>query len=329
MIRFGVHRIDQFPGKHPGPHDWLRWGHLDYRLLRTHIPPSEAEVAVFEGVTFRMQLSSGIFRTTSPARFRDLDEWLTPVLQRNAGAAAALDILDWAASDCSTSARWHASLKAAFPNCRLTASDLNVYIIEMIPRDARGVYILDAALGLLQYVQEPFVIRMVPPEPAWLAVNWMLARRARRRFERLWQDGQIDSAAIRFGPGQQEIRKGGFLFRRIPLIHPSALALEQSSHSFRICRHSVFDPAETPADVIRTMNILNAGYFDAPALKRGAENVCRSLRDGGIWIVGRTIREEPALHHVSVLRKSGGRFQLLERYNEKSEAEDAALAVGL
>ncbi len=329
MIRFGVHRIDQFPGKPLKPRDWLRWGHLDYRLLRTKIPPSETEIAVFEGVTFRMQLSSGIFRTTSPARFLELDEWLNPVLLRNFEAAATLDIQDWAASDCSTSARWHAKLKTAFPNCQLTASDLNTYIIEMLPENVRGVYILDATLGLLQYVREPFVLRIIPRETAWAPVNWVLARRARQRFDRLWRDAAIDPATIRFGQGEQEIRRAGILFRRIPLIHPSALALEQSCDSFRVWRHSVFDPAETPVDVIRTMNILNALYFDPPTLKRGAENVCRSLREGGIWMVGRTIREEPVLHHASVFRKAGDRFQLVERYNDKSEVEDAALAVRL
>jgi hypothetical protein len=276
MIRFGVHRLDQYRGADGGFAAWLRKGHVDYRLLRTGIPPSPLEITIFEDIMRRMQLSSGIFRMTSPSRFRDLNEWITPILAAHFKEGMALEVQDWAASDCSTSVAWHGKLKAAFPKATLTASDLNVYLIEM-PIDGGGAYILDAGLGLLQYVAAPLVIRIVPPESTWMAVNRLLARRAQARFEQLWRERGIKGEAVRFEPGVDELRQGNTVFRRIPLIHPMAVALERETPSFRIDRHSIFERAGKPAQVIRTMNILNNGYFEPAMLERGARTVWESL----------------------------------------------------
>jgi len=326
MLRLGVHRLDQYHGAGGGLPTWVRRGHLDYRLLRTGIPASPLEVAVFEDITRRMQLSSGIFRTTSPGRFRDLDEWITPVLARHFDAKMALDVRDWAASDCSTSVAWHEKLTAAFPKATLTASDLNIYLIEM-RGDTGGSYILDAALGLLQYVAPPFVIRLRPPESPWLAVNWLLARLAGARFARLSRRHGIKEEAIQFAPGVDEVRQGDLVFRRIPLVHPMAATLEHEAPSFRIRKHSIFERAETPADVIRTMNIFNRSYFDPAMLTLGAHNVWESLKPGGLWIVGRTIQEEPVIHHASILVNTTDGFSVVDRHIEKSEIEDLALVV--
>jgi hypothetical protein len=325
MIRFGVHRLDQYQGAGGGFTGWMRRGHLDYRLLRTGIPPSALEITVFEDITRRMQLSSGIFRTTSPSRFRDLNEWITPVLAGHFTQETALEVQDWAASDCSTSVAWHAKLKEAFPNATLTASDLNVYLIEM-PVDG-GSFILDAGLGLLQYAAPPMVIRIMPPESPWMVVNRMLARRAQARFKRLWRQRGIKDEAVQFAPGVDELRQGETVFRRIPLIHPMAVALERVTPSFRIDRHSIFDRAQEPAQVIRTMNILNNGYFEPAMLERGARTVWESLQPGGLWIVGRTIQEEPTIHHTSILTKTADGFRVVDRHVEKSEIEDLVLAV--
>jgi hypothetical protein len=326
LIRFGVHRIDHFRGAGGERIAWLRRGHFDYRLLRTGIPPSTLELEFFEKVMREMQFSSGVFRTTSPGRFRDLDEWVMPVLARHFPADLALDVRDWAASDCSTSAAWHGKLKAAFPNAALTASDLNGYLIEMAV-DGGGSYIFDAGWGLLQYVRPPFVLRIMPPEPRRLALNWLLARRAKTRLDRLWRERAIHPEMVRFAPGNEEMRYRDVTFRQIPLFHPFAAALAKGTPSFRISEHSVFERAEKPAHVIRTMNIFNRSYFEPAMLERGARSVWESLQPEGLWIVGRTIQPEPAIHHVSILVKASDRFHLVDRHVEKSEVEDLALAL--
>jgi hypothetical protein len=320
VIRLGVYRLDQYPPT------WLRRGHLDYRLLRAATPPSPRELAVFEDITRRMQLSSGVYRTTSPSRLRALDEWSTGLLAKHFDSAAALDVQDWAASDCSTSVAWHGRLITAFPHAILTASDLNVYLVEM-KDGARGSYILDAALQVLQFVNPPFVIRLRPAESPWLAVNWLLARRVSARFEQFRRDHRIEPDSVRFPPGTDELSRGPLLFRRIPLIHPSAFGLSRQDPSFRIDRHSIFEPSAKPAHVIRTMNILNTAYFDSSEIERSARNIWCSLQPDGVWIVGRTVQEEPLIHHASIMVKTAEGFRLLDRYTQKSEVEDLALKV--
>jgi hypothetical protein len=76
------------------------------------------------------------------------------------------------------------------------------------------------------------------------------------------------------------------------------------------------------------MNILDPGYCTAAMIERAGHSVFDTLFPGGLWVLGRTMQDDPPLHHVSVLVKTDTGFRLLERYNEKSEVEDLALAVG-
>src|SRR5262249_37915366 len=129
--------------------------------------------------------------------------------------------------------------------------------------------------------------------------------------------------------GDEELHRAPFVYRKIPMIHPAAEALRQSTPAFCVQRHSVFDPLAQPADVIRTMNILNVLYFDRDRLTAAARNVWQSLKPSGVWIVGRTIEEEPPLHHTSVMMRTPKGFQLLDRQAGKSEVEDLALGLRL
>ena len=326
MLKLGVYRVDQYPHTRGGRLAWLRKNRVDYRLLRTCSPPSAFEVKVFESIMREMRLSSGVFRTTSPGRFRDLDLWLNPVLEKQFARETALEVHDWAASDCITSAAWYECLKEVFPHVCLTASDLNLHLIEMHVT-GQGSYVFEANGEALQFIGPPFVIRLIPPEPALLLVNRILAWRAQARLKRLREKYKIDQAAIVFPDGAEEVRCGPLVFRRIPLVHPQAMALSRATRSFCIEQHSVFEPADRPVHVIRTMNVLNTGYFDSAMLDCGARSVWRSLLPRGIWIVGHTVQEAPSIHHVSVLMKAGNGFELLERYIEKSEIEHLTLAL--
>lgn len=327
MLKLGVYRVDQYPRPAVrGPLAWLHRGRVAYSLLATSDPPTTREIEVFEWIMLHLRLTGGVYRTTSPGRFRDLDLWFNTVLKTRFRGQEVIEVQDWAASAGITSAAWHEVLHEAFPGVRLTASDLNLFLIEMQVA-GQGSYIFEAGGGALQFIAPPFVIRLDQPEPLSLPVNRMLARRARARLEALRREHGIDPAAVEFPAGAEQVRQGPLVFRKIPLIHPRAAALARSAASFRVERHSVFEPAGRPAHVVRTMNILNAGYFDSTQLQRGARSVWESLVPGGLWIVGRTVKDAPPLHHVSVLVKTGTGFELLERYNQKSEIEDLARAV--
>jgi hypothetical protein len=192
--------------------------------------------------------------------------------------------------------------------------------------------VLETGGGLLQYIRPPFVIRMEPPEPRMRLVNRMLAARARQRLKRIWRELGVEPGAesrvLTLPEGVDEKPAGSMRLSKLPLIHPEALALAGASPaSFAIRQHSVFEPAPEAVHVVRTMNILNRSYFNEARLQEGARCVCRSLLPGGIWIVGRTVHEQPPEHRASLLERTAGGFRLLERYGGPSEVEDLALAL--
>jgi hypothetical protein len=328
MLKLGISRLDQHPAAGSVPMAWLRANHVDYRLLRTSQPPSPAAIAVFEDIMRDLRLPSGVFRTTQADRFKELDAWVTPILQSHFADASPLIVFDWAVSNAITSVAWHKQLIKAFPNLRFTASDLHLYLLEMRVPDG-GSFILESSGAALQYVRPPWVIRLDPPEPWWLVVNGALARRARERLGSLLEQQHIDPSRVEFPPGVETVNYGPVQFAKIPFLHPEALALSQSASSFRIVRHSVFEPAPEKAHVVRTMNIFNPGYFDTARLELGARSVWHSLVTGGLWIVGRTVDSATGQQRLSILRKSVDRFELECRFHEKSEIEDLALAIRL
>ena len=331
MLKLGILEAACYPSQARGPLGWLRRNRFAYTLLETSLPPKPAEIVVFERIMQEMRLTSGVYRTTARNRFANLDEWAQPILERRLGGQAAVRVEDWAASACVTSLEWHQRLAVGFPRLRLTASDLNLHLLALeVPGD--GTYVLETGGGLLQYIRPPFVIRMEPPEPRLLAVNRILGERARRRLERIWRELGVrpdnQPGLLTLPDGADEKRMGSMRLVRLPLVHPEALALASASpESFAIRTHSVFTAAPAPVDLVRTMNILNRSYFDEARLQEGARSVWRSLYAGGLWIVGRTVREQPPEHRASVFEKTAEGFRLVERFGGPSEIEDLALAL--
>src|ERR1051326_3189597 len=126
MLRLRICKLGQ---SGPGILSWLRRNH-SYQLLRTSSPPSPREIAVFNAIMYDLRLTTGIFRTTLPGRLKDLDRWVNGFLFQHFDVNARLRVEDWAASDCITSAEWFKSLEYCFPQVRMAASDLDLYLIE-------------------------------------------------------------------------------------------------------------------------------------------------------------------------------------------------------
>jgi hypothetical protein len=327
MFKLGIFEAGSYPGQARGPLGWLRRNRFAYTLLETSIPPKPEEIAVFERIMEQMKLTSGVYRTTTRSRFTNLDEWVQPILERRLAGQTAIRIEDWAASACVTSLEWHQRLARGLRGFRLTASDLDLYLVALeVPGD--GTYVLETGGGLLQYIRPPFVVRMEPPERRPLVVNRILGERARRRLDGIRRELGAEPDVLTLPEGTKEKQVGAMRLVKLPLVHPEALALaDASAESFAIRSHSIFTAAPEPVDVVRTMNILNRAYFDEARLQEGARSVWRSLRAGGLWIVGRTVRERPPEHQVSVLEKTAQGFRLGERYGCPSEIEGLALGL--
>jgi hypothetical protein len=332
MLKLGVCRLDQFrqddanclkAATSRGSFQLLRspTARISYQLLRTAVPPSDREVTVFEYVMARMSLTSGVFRTTFSGRFAGLDEFLNAILVRHFPQPAPLVVHDWAASDCVTSYEWARSLLPLFPNAQLVASDLTLFLVDVTVNGSE-TFIFEPNGSLLQYVRAPFVVRVQPPEPSVLLVNSLISRYATRKFEQLKSGWELPEDWM--GSRTTEHRDGSLLFRKIPLIHPRALAFQRECGRFDIRRHSAFEPLDEAVNVIRSMNIFNLNYFSREDLTAGVHAVLESLVEGGVWIVGRTHEGTVLEHDVSAFIKDKDGFALLERRGRGSEIEEIA-----
>src|ERR1700744_2033329 len=128
MFKFGIFRLEDYRPESTSLSGRLAWmltrHRISLQLLRTGIPASPKEIEVFEALMQGLRLNSGIYRTTFHNRFQEFNKIVDRILMDRYDSAAALDVHDWAASDCLTSSEWAKSLLDLFPDSRLTASDL-------------------------------------------------------------------------------------------------------------------------------------------------------------------------------------------------------------
>ncbi|MBV8569593.1 MAG: hypothetical protein JO319_03185 [Acidobacteriaceae bacterium] len=283
----------------------------------------------FEQLMRHVQLANGVYRTTFRNRFHNLDPVVNEVLRANFRPQEKLLVEDWAASACLTSYEWAQTLLPLFPGLRFTASDVALFLIEVEDRRSGDIFIADQDGRLLQFVRPPFVVSVQPPEPWYVPVNRLLCESAKTRWQKSaglwplpaeWLDARGEAALVR----------EPYVVRKLPLVHPNAMALARSDARFSICRHSVFERSQTPCHVIRSMNILNRAYFSEVELTQAARAVIGSLRTHGIWVVGRTIDDESSVHDASVFRKgSSGELELISRMGNGAEIERLALDLTL
>lgn len=327
MLKLGIRRLSDFPLKASNQRFMFRSpNRVSYQLLRAAQPPSAHEIAVFDHVMRQMQLSSGVYRTTVRQRFGNLNPSIGSLLAEHFPTSSPISVHDWAASSCLTSAEWAENLLTQFPAATLTASDLTLHLLEATLPDG-GILIFETDRSPLQYIKGPFVVRLVSPEPVFLPINFYLARRAKAQFARLAAHWHFPSVWLNHDLfTTPSLTQNGVVFRKIPVVHPEAVALARQNPRFRILHHSAFDALPSPVDVIRTMNIFNNAYFPPERLATGARAVWQSLRTGGIWIVGRTTSEAPPIHEVSLFARTDSGFTLLSRIGPGSEIESLVLA---
>jgi hypothetical protein len=279
----------------------------------------------------QLRLSGGVYRTTIPNRLVQLDRFIQTILESHFSRDEPLEVQDWAASSCITSAEWFPFLQSGFPLVSLTASDLHLELVEVRFPNSE-IYILEESGEPLQYVKAPFVLPLDQTEPAALPVNRWLQARVRKKFEVLRAKGYFDPET--FPIDRQEWRNPPAEYQRISMVHPNALALCESNSQFRIQRHSVFEASYQKCQIVRSMNIFNKFYFDTEQLLQGVRSVWASLQEGGLWLVGRSTDvpssgqdSQAHVHDASVLQKTCEGFRLVARHSTPSEIEDIALAL--
>lgn len=296
---------------------WRR-GMVAANILPTQPRFAPEDLDRLERIVSQLRLSNGTVRTTLHERLVAVDEGIAGVLLTLFPASTELLVEDWAVSTGITALEWFRSLRRLYPNLRFAASDWILYLIEVRPEQKRYAFIVEPGGNPIQYIRDPFVVSLTDPQHLLYFVNRIVQRRALREWDNIarhvhfppeWGDGE----------GPQSIFLRPFSLRRIPLLHPHVLTMR--SEHFRIKRHSVFSPLAQPVHVIRTMNVLNRSYFSDLQLLSAADAVRPSLIPGGLWIVGRTVQDNPPRHEVSVIQNSRDGWKTLFRIGKGSEIE--------
>lgn len=314
MLKFGIWEAAQDV---PAQRLWRR-GLTAASLLAMSDPPSASDKERFERLMPRICLANGVARTTVRRRFSALNDKIQRCLLDIFPPDFPLVAEDWAASSGVTAAEWFQCLRSDYPQVQFTASDAALYLIEARCGHGKDAYILEPDGVPVQYVRPPFVVSLAQEQHWFYAVNRCIQKQGALKWfslaDRLhipeWDDTQGCDTPVNAPP---------FVLRRLPLVHPEVMAL--CGETFHIRQHSVFAPLGTPVDVIRTMNILNLGYFPEAQLRKAVAAVKKSLQPGGVWVVGRTLTENPPQHEVTVFRNRPAGWQVLLRVGQGSEME--------
>jgi len=307
---------------------WRR-GLVSCSLLRAGDPPAKEEIARFERLMKQIQLSNGVSRTTFRGRFSQWNEEIQQCLEQVfPPGPAPLDVADWAVSNGITAIEWFERLRRSYPAVEFTASDRTLYLIEAHLPETAETYILEPGGTPVQYVRDPFVLSLTQPVRWVYWVNRRLWRRAWGNWRNRWsRELQIPRGWSGLEEGGISVEAPPFVLRKLPLVHPEVVHLMTHCRQFHIRRHSIFDALPEPVNVIRTMNIFNRAYFSEDTLTEGARAVWRSLRPGGIWIAGRTVKENPPRHEATIYRRQERGWEIRKRVEGGSETEAAAMRV--
>jgi hypothetical protein len=305
MLKFGIYTQNQY--MKAGERRRFSGPRVSYSLLQIGENPSKEETQIFEDISFTLRTSNGTYRTTYRHRFRDVDIATLDILERFFPRQTELLVEDRAVSHGLTSVEWAQKLFPIFPNAKFEASDKLLYLVQLF-LESNGTYIFEPEGRPLQYIKPPFVVGLCHTES--LPINRLIAAHAKRRLQR--SQLPIDWMTSAGGDGYQ--------VSQIRCIHPEAWLYSKSNARFQLRTRSVFDITAKPVHVLRTMNILNKAYFSNSQLSEGADVAFQSLRQGGVWVVGRTW-ESDFSNHVSFLQRQERGWEVLSRIGNGSEME--------
>jgi hypothetical protein len=291
---------------------------VSYALCAYRATDDPREAERFEKVIRCVRLRSGVYRTTHAGRFTTLDAHLRAVLRDAAPTAAPLRVHDWGVSDALTTLELKRALAPDFPGLEVTASDLTLCLVRAAAPSGRE-WILEPDGGALQYVRPPFVLSLTEPEPWYRPVNRLLRARGLREAARI--GGLVAGLGWDPLPRGTPVTREGLTFSKIPLVHPRVLAAVRAGE-MALAVHDAFQALPAPVDVVRTMNIYNLAYFSEARIAEGIAAVADSLREGGVWVVGRsTGRPGEGPMDATVYARTGDGFRPLLRLGAGTEVD--------
>jgi len=300
-------------------HRWWRRGLIAANMLPTNPHASSAELDRFERIIAQLRLSNGTVRTTARNRLAAVDKRVGSILPSIFPLNTNLLVEDWAVSSGITAAEWFQSLQQTYSNVTFTASDRILYLVEARLKNEPGTFIVEPGGEPIQYIRAPFVVSMTEMQHPVYLINRSVQRRAMREWKDISRNFRVPASWDDVNGSSHTLSLDELVLRRLPLIHPQVM--EMRSEHFRIKQHNIFTRLSQPIHVIRTMNILNRSYFTLAQLGSAADAIWQSLHSGGLWIVGRTVTDNPPQHEVTVLQKNPHGWEALFRIGKGSEME--------
>jgi hypothetical protein len=280
-----------------------------FTLLQTSDPPTQEEVLRFEEISYGLRTSNGTTRMTFRNRMPDVNQMALSLIRASYQSEAEIVVQDRAASTCLTSTEWAKQLLIDYPRVQFEASDtlLNLFVVSL---EDGGTFIVEPNGQPLQYIESPFAVCLSPREPLRYLLNHLVVLRGRKRFR---------SLALREKLFDLCDKKKEYGIGKISCVHPEALALSENDPRFTVRVRSIFE-ATPGVDVLRTMNILNFEYFSTQHIINGISAAFHSVRPGGLWVVGRTLKEN-GKNHATFFRRKEENWEILDRIGSGSEIE--------
>ena len=177
-----------------------------------------------------------------------------------------------------------------------------IYVVR-VPNSKWSV-VFDAELQPLQFVGAGMVLSARRNAPWRYIANRLVQRWVLRRH--LEPARQLLQASL---SNNGELISGNGVpaqVRRVPLFHPDCVAAARHDPRFTLGRHDLFAPSPRTYHVIRVMNVLTPEHLPEDLLRRAVCACATGLREGGLFVAGRTVDEEELAHGSHGLRVCEG-----------------------
>jgi hypothetical protein len=246
------------------------------------------EAAFFKAIT-QLRMPNGIYKKTNANRFNDIDTALLRLLDTN----TIYKIHDVAVSDGITSTDLYNTLQQHSIKTDFHISDkfASIYCepkwYGATYKDADGNVLYNDFLKIQAYRFTSMAF----------AVTKLLGH--------LFSDKSTVKSAD----------------KEILMLNPKTMALMDAGKiSFAYFDIFEIGKNENTYDVVRCMNVLNYKVFPDDAITEGVKNLVASVKEGGIFILGRT-QDATAVNNVSIFRKNGTHISLIRDINNGSEVK--------
>jgi hypothetical protein len=297
MLKTGIYRVEELmqPRRLKGLFGGARRASITLYDQVSQLPNAD-ECA--EYILNRFSDGRGAYKRTYHHRFDDFDSLALGHIFKAFPADAPLKVHDAAVSDARTACDFFQRIQSQRHGLAYYASDCDPFVL--VAHLGRMRFAMNNSGDVLEVVAPPFVFNLFSRDsvlyyPLNGLVLFLLRKFVLKRVTRRFRNGELQ-------------------VRTISLFCTRAQELARTDSRFHLLQYDLLQPVAFAQSlhVVRTMNVLNPGYFDAHEIGKVIKNVFGSLGVGGIYIVGSN-QEAASSVSGAVFRRAESRFEVLWR----------------